>query len=72
MFIVQVFDPTPDHNGWHQVISINELECGWVYAVGEQNHPDAQTALEVAKLLAENTGRRTRAIDVISGEPVAT
>lgn len=70
-FIVQVFDPTPDHRGWHQVTVINELECGWIYAVGDQDHPDAETALEVAGLIAENSGCRARAVDMATGQPVA-
>lgn len=70
-FIVQVFDPTPDHQGWHQVTVINELECGWIYAIGHQEHSDADTALEVAGLIAENSGCRARAVDLATGQSVA-
>jgi len=69
-FTVQVFDPTPDHKGWHEVVVINELECGWIFAVGEQSHPDAETALVVAGMVGENTGARTRAFDVAQDRPI--
>ena len=70
MYTVQVFDPTPEHQGWHDVTVINELECGWVFAVGAQKYPEGHAALEIAGLLAENTGYRARAFDLSTGRPV--
>ena len=41
----------------------------YIYAVGNQEHSDAETALEVAGLIAENNGCRARAVDLVTGKP---
>lgn len=72
MHQVHVHNPVPELLGWHAVEVINEIEVGWCYAVS--THPlecsTMDEALEVARLVARNTGAQTAAFDPATGQRI--
>lgn len=72
MHEVQVNNPSPDFVGWHAVQVINEIEAGWCYAVSSRplECMTSDEALEIARLVAQNTGAQTAAFDKATGHRI--